>query len=173
MRGGLWVLALVATQSVADPSPVSRAFQVQAVVAKGCVFGASASNPLTVLGTIDFGTVTNFFVSQEVASTAGNGSIVLTCTPGISVRIGLGNGLNGASSGQRAMRRVDGTELIAYQLYQDASRATVWGTGAQARTIANFPPTTQTYTVFARLLAGNRWPRAGEYVDRVVVELAY
>lgn len=173
MRGLIWLLLCIATQSVADPSPVTTAFQVQAVVTKGCVFGTSADSPITVLGTIDFGTVANFSSGQDTVSSPGNGSIILTCTPGISVNVGLGNGLNGASANQRFLKRVSGTELVAYQLYQDASRTTVWGTGTQARTIANFPSSTQTYTVFARLLSRSGWPKAGEYVDRVVVELAY
>lgn len=173
MRTWLWLLAFIATQSVADPSPVTRAFQVQAVVARGCVFGTSAASPTADLGTIDFGTVTNFATGQDAVSTPGNGSIILTCTPGISVTIGIDNGLHGTSANQRFLERVGGTQLIPYQLYQDASRSTVWGRGTQARVIPSFPSTTQTYTVYARLLGGSGWPMAGEYVDRVVVELAY
>jgi spore coat protein U-like protein len=173
MRYVWWILACLGTQCLADPSPVSRAFQVSAVVSKGCVFGISTTDQLSDLGTLDFGTVSNFFAGQDAVSAAGNGSIVLTCTPGISVAIGLGNGLHGATANERYMQRVGGTELIAYQLYQDASRTTVWGTGAQARVLSSFPVTTQTYTVYARLVGGNRWPRAGEYLDRVVVELQY
>lgn len=174
MRAGLLLAATcLGTQCLADPSPVSRAFQVSAVVAKGCVFGLSTASPLSDLGTIDFGTVANFFAGQDAVSATGSGSIILTCTPGISVAIGLGSGLNGTSANDRYMRRVGGTELIAYQLFQDVSRTTVWGTGAQARTISSFPASTQTYPVYARLPGGNRWPAAGEYLDRIVVELQY
>lgn len=173
MRGWVWMMAFIATQSMADPSPVTRAFQVQAVVTRGCVFGTSVASPVSVLGTIDFGVVANFSAGQDAVSSPNNGSIILTCTPGITVNIGLGNGLHGTSANQRFLQRVSGTERVAYQLYQDASRSTVWGTGTQARTIANFPATSQTYTVFARLLSRSGWPPAGEYVDRVVVELVY
>ena len=40
----------------ADPSPISRAFQVQAVVANGCAFGTAISNNAYDLGTLSFGT---------------------------------------------------------------------------------------------------------------------
>jgi spore coat protein U-like protein len=173
MRGWIWILGCITTSSLADPSPVSASFQVQAVVAKGCVFGTSAASVTSDLGTIDFGTITTFTTAKDGVSSTGNGSIVLTCTPGMSVTIGLGNGLNSVSVNQRSLKRVGGTELLAYQLYQDISRTTVWGTGAQAREISNFPTSTQTYTVFARLLSRTGWPRAGEYVDRVMVELTY
>lgn len=173
MRHWLCLLAFVTAQSLADPSPVSRAFQVQAVVANGCVFGTSVSSPVSDLGTIDFGTVTNLSAGQSAASTAGNGSIILTCTPGISVSVGLGSGLNGVGTTERYLKQVGGTELLAYQLYRDAGQILVWGTGSQALTISSFPPSTQTYTVYARLLGRSGLPSAGEYVDTVVVELIY
>lgn len=158
---------------MADPSPVSAAFQVQATVAQGCVFGTSAASAVSDFGIIDFGSIAAFSTGQDAVSSPGNGSIVLTCTPGMSVTIGLGSGLNSVVANQRLLKRVGGTEVLPYELYQDVARTTVWGTGAQGRAISNFPLTTQTYTVFARLLSRNGWPRAGEYVDRVVVELTY
>lgn len=158
---------------MADVSPVTKAFEVKAVVAKGCVFGSSPTSAVSNLGTIDFGTVASFSTHQDTLSSVGNGSIVLTCTPGISVTISLGSGLNSADVNQRFLKRTGGTEVLAYQLYQDVSYTTVWGTGQQARVISNFPLSTQTYTVYARLLSRSAWPRAGEYADSVVVELAY
>lgn len=173
MRRFPWLLIFLTMQCVADPSPASRAFQVQAVVANGCVFGTNASSAVSDLGMIDFGTATNVSSGIDAASTAGNGSIVLTCTPGMNVSVALGNGLNGASTSERYLKRVNGTELLAYQLYQNAQRTTVWGMGAQAMAISDFPLSTQTYTVFARMLARDGLPAAGEYRDTVVVELNY
>ncbi|WP_410961873.1 spore coat U domain-containing protein, partial [Salmonella sp. SAL4457] len=80
---------------------------------------------------------------------SGAGSIVLTCTPGMTVSVALDYGVNGGSSSQRYLKRVSGNETLAYQLYQDAAYSQVWGNGALARTIANFPASTQTYTVYA------------------------
>ncbi|CAM3908772.1 Spore coat protein U [Bordetella tumbae] len=173
MRMLPWLLVFVTAQSAADLSPVSRAFQVQAVVINGCVFGTSASSAVSDLGTIDFGTATDLSSGRDAVSTAGNGSVTLTCTPGMSVSVALGSGLHGASTSARYLKRVNGAELLAYQLYQDTQRTTVWGTGAQALTINNFPPSTQTYTVYARMLNRSGFPVAGEYRDTVVVELSY
>ena len=173
MRAMTCLLAFFSTSVMADVSPISTAFQVQAVVEKGCVFGSNPTSPISNLGTIDFGTVASFATNQDTLSTVGNGSIVLTCTPGISVTISLGSGLNSSDINQRFLKRTGGTEVLAYQLYQDVSHTTVWGTGSQGRFISDFPLSTQTYTVYARLLSRSAWPRAGEYVDSVVVELAY
>lgn len=173
MRTWLWLLAFFAAQSVADPSPVSRSFQVQAVVANGCVFGTTMTSSASDLGTIDFGTVTDLASGRLAASSVGNGSIVLTCTPGMTVRIALGNGLNGSSTSDRLLKRVGGTETLAYQLFQDAGYSIVWGAGTEAVTIGAASTVSQTYTVFARLLPRSDVPTAGEYRDTVVVELSY
>lgn len=168
-----WLLSLACLPSAADPAPVSRGFPVQAVVTNGCVFGTNASGAVSDMGTIDFGTATDISLGIDATSTAGDGSIVLTCTPGMSVRVALGSGLNGTDPNERYLKRLSGTERLAYQLYQNAQRTTVWGTGAQAMTISDFPPTTQTYTVFARIAQRSGLPAAGEYRDTVVVELSY
>ncbi|MBE0998560.1 spore coat protein U, partial [Escherichia coli] len=48
----LLLLPLPSLVAHADPSPISRAFQVQAVVANGCAFGTAISNNAYDLGTL-------------------------------------------------------------------------------------------------------------------------
>lgn len=55
----------------ADPSPISRAFQVQAVVANGCAFGTAISDNAYDLGTLSFGTLGNLASPVNVASSSG------------------------------------------------------------------------------------------------------
>ena len=55
---------------------------------------------------------------------------------------------------------------LAYQLYQDANRANVWGNSTQALSVASFPGTTQTYTVYGRLFATNGFPAVGSIPTR-------
>ncbi|HFH3654322.1 TPA: spore coat U domain-containing protein [Pseudomonas aeruginosa] len=168
----LLLLPLPSLVAHADPSPISRAFQVQAVVANGCAFGTAISDNAYDLGTLSFGTLGNLASPVNVASSSGAGSIVLTCTPGMTVSVALDYGVNGGSS-QRYLKRVSGNETLAYQLYQDAAYSQVWGNGALARTIANFPASTQTYTVYARLFAVGNLPSAGNYRDTVTVTLSF
>ena len=169
----LLLLPLPSLVAHADPSPISRAFQVQAVVANGCAFGTAISDNAYDLGTLSFGTLGNLASPVNVASSSGAGSIVLTCTPGMTVSDALDYGVNGGSSSQRYLKRVSGNETLAYQLYQDAAYSQVWGNGALARTIANFPASTQTYTVYARLFAVGNLPSAGNYRDTVTVTLSF
>nr|WP_279432901.1 spore coat protein U domain-containing protein [Pseudomonas aeruginosa] len=139
----------------------------------GCAFGTAISNNAYDLGTLSFGTLGNLASPVNVASSSGAGSIVLTCTPGMTVSVALDYGVNGGSSNQRYLKRVSGNETLAYQLYQDAAYSQVWGNGALARTIANFPASTQTYTVYARLFAVGSLPSAGNYRDTVTVTLSF
>ena len=169
----LLLLPLPSLVAHADPSPISRAFQVQAVVANGCTFGTAISNNAYDLGTLSFGTLGNLASPVNVASSSGAGSIVLTCTPGMTVSVALDYGVNGGSSSQRYLKQVSGNETLAYQLYQDAAYSQVWGNGALARTIASFPASTQTYTVYARLFAVGSLPSAGNYRDTVTVTLSF
>lgn len=173
MRNWLCFLLLALSPGVtagADQSLISRVFQVQAVVAKGCAFGTTSST--YDLGTLSFGTLGNLADPVNVASSAGAGSIILTCTPGLTVSIALDYGINGGGS-QRYLRLVNGRETLAYQLYQDITYSQVWGNGALARTIASFPDTTQIYTVYARLFAVATLPSAGVYRDTVTVTLSF
>ncbi|WP_049074117.1 Csu type fimbrial protein, partial [Klebsiella michiganensis] len=114
----------------------------------------------------------SLYSNVDVASTAGAGSIIVTCTPGTAISIALDYGVNGGSATQRYMSNGNSSTL-AYQLYQDANRANVWGSSTLALSVASFPSTTQTYTVYGRLFATNGFPAVGSYTDTVTVTLTY
>ncbi|WEF10825.1 spore coat U domain-containing protein [Pectobacterium actinidiae] len=152
---------------------VSSTFDVTATIQKGCVFGTSTLNSQPNMGTLNFGTRSATATNVDIASTSGGGSIVATCTPGTSAIIELSYGANGGSSAQRYLKNSAGTRLLAYQLYRDAARTQVWGTGSLALSIVSFPATTQTYTVYARYFGGTPLPPAGVYTDNVTVSLTY
>ncbi|ACT13847.1 spore coat U domain-containing protein [Pectobacterium aroidearum] len=158
---------------VAMALTVSSTFDVTATIQRGCVFGTSTANSQPNMGTLDFGTRSATATNVDVASTSGGGSIVATCTPGTSAIIELSYGANGGSSAQRYLKNAAGTRLLAYQLYRDAARTQVWGTGSLAFSIVSFPSTTQTYTVYARYFGGTPLPPAGVYTDNVTVSLTY
>ncbi|WP_045049146.1 Csu type fimbrial protein [Rouxiella chamberiensis] len=148
-------------------------FTVSAVITKGCAFGSSPVSPITSLGTLNFGSFASLPSNVDIASSSGAGSVVVTCTPGTAVSIAMDYGTHGGSSTQRYMANTAGTETLRYQLYQDSARSQVWGNGALAMSIASFPATTQTYTVYGRLFAASTLPSAGTYTDTVTVTLTY
>ncbi|ACX87247.1 spore coat protein U domain-containing protein [Pectobacterium parmentieri] len=152
---------------------VSSTFDVDATIQKGCIFGTSTANSQPNMGPLNFGTRSSTATNVDVASTDGGGSIIATCTPGTNAIIELDYGTNGGSSTQRYLINAAGTRLLAYQLYRDAARTQVWGTGGLALSIVSFPTTTQTYTVYARYFGGTPLPPAGVYTDNVTVSLTY
>ncbi|WP_395858630.1 spore coat U domain-containing protein [Affinibrenneria salicis] len=152
---------------------VTDTFSVSASIEGGCAFGTTTTSGQTDLGTIDFGTLTSLNSPLDVASSAGNGSILVTCTPGLSISIALDYGQNGGDGSARYLINADGTDKLAYQLYRDAAYSQVWGTGSLTRDVADFPAASQSYTVYARLFAVSSLPPAGQYTDRVTVSLTY
>lgn len=159
--------------STARGATATTSFTVTATLTNGCAFGSSLSSPTTNLGTLNFGSFPSVPSNVDVVSTSGAGSVVVTCTPGTTVAIGMDYGINGGSVTQRYMANSGGTATLAYQLYQNAARTVVWGTGAQAMTINSFPATTQTYPVYGRLFSFTTSPTAGTYTDTVTVTLTY
>ncbi|RLM24896.1 spore coat protein U [Brenneria alni] len=164
-------VALCSFQSAA--LTVSSTFIVSADIQKGCAFGSDVSNSQPDMGAINFGTQSASATNVDVASTAGGGSIVVTCTPGIAISIELDYGLHSTSSSQRYVMNTTGTTSLPYQLYRDSARTQVWGTGDLAMSISSFPTTTQTYTVYARYFGATPLPSAGEYTDNVTISLTY
>lgn len=173
MCKSLLLVALLMPFSYASGGTTSKALTVSAEIEYGCAIGNQLTPTPTVnLGTIDFGSMPRVANQIDVTSTVGTGSIVVTCTPGTNVSIALDSGKNGANN-LRYLSNIASTTKFAYQLYKDAARSAVWGNGAQAVTIANFPSTTQVYTVYARLFANNIYPMTGVYTDTVTVTLTY
>lgn len=171
-----YVLFLLSTlaSSAAWADSISKSFTVSATIVNGCAFGNSLATPISNLGTINFGSMSSIPSNVDVVSASGTGSVVVTCTPGATVTISMDYGVNGGNATQRLMANTtSATQTLGYQLYQNAARTQVWGTGALAQTISSFPLTTQIYPVYARLFAVTPLPTAGTYTDTVTVTLTY
>ena len=107
------------------------------------------------------------------APTDANTTLVVLCTTGTSFQVGLNaGGGSGASIATRKM--TSGSDTLAYTLYQDSSRSTLWGntpgTDTPSATTAAVPPTT--LTVYGRVPSGQNVP-LGLYNDNVTVTLTY
>jgi spore coat protein U-like protein len=150
---------------------VTDTIDVTATIQNGCSIGSSGGTTAS-FGTIDFGTMSNLTSQISVISAVGSGSIIATCTPGTAITIALNTGTHNTGN-QRYLSNTGGTVKLAYELYSNPGYSTIWGSGAQAVSVASFPSTTQTYTIYARLFASGTQPPAGTYTDTITVTLTY
>ncbi|GLK91751.1 Csu type fimbrial protein [Pseudomonas turukhanskensis] len=172
------LLCLLNARSWADTGvndvPINKAFVVKAAIVNGCILGSGAAD-VTSYGNISFGQVSLLPSNVDVTSSTGADSILLQCTPGTSLTIGLSAGLN-ATNISAGRFLIKGSETLRYQLYQDAG-TTIWGNGSNGGTVKSltFPAGTATvaYPVFARLFAVTPMPSAGIYNDTVTVTITY
>lgn len=169
----LILLPLIICAAVRAATPITKTFTVTATLTNGCAFGSSLSSPTSNLGTINFGTMTTIASNVDTVSSAGAGSVVVTCTPGATVTIAMDYGIHGGNATRRFMQNTANSDTLGYQLFRDANRTQVWGNGALVMSIPSFPSTTQTYPIYARLYAVTTLPSAGNYTDTVTVTLTY
>jgi len=170
---GLMLVIILFYTSVSYADTASTSFTVSATINKGCAFGSSLANPVTDLGTINFGSMPTIPSNLDVTSTSNAGSVAITCTAGITVSIAMDYGIHGGNATQRYMANSANTGTLAYQLYQDAAHSQVWGSGSLAKTVSNFPSTTQIYPVYARLFSTATLPVAANYTDTITVTITY
>ncbi len=99
-----------------------------------------------------------------------DGLLNVNCTNGTPYVIALNEGLNGTDIASRAMS--DGTNLVPYQLYQDAARTVVWGETAGTDTVAGTGTgAVQQIPVYGLVPSAN-FP-AASYADTVTATIIY
>jgi spore coat protein U-like protein len=115
------------------------------------------------------------FGSYNVYDTAhkdSTGTITLRCNGGASnVKVEIGRG-GSPWIANRFMNQ--GLELLFYNLYQNASRTTIWGDDSASDYHVGNPPNNKdvTLTVYGRITAGQD-VSAGSYSDSVTVTVQY
>jgi len=105
----------------------------------------------------------------------GTGTVTTTCTTGASNTVTLGQGANiaGGSTDAVPLRQMaDGTNRLAYSLYQDAGRTTVWGNTTPTGVTGTGTGSAVQLTVFGQIPAGQSKP-AGTYADTVVATVTF
>jgi spore coat protein U-like protein len=134
---------------------------VTATVAKNC----SITTTAVAFGSYDP------IVANAATPLDGTGTVVVTCTKGAGTRIDLGLGSNASGT---TRRMTGGTDFLTYELYQNTTRTTVWGSGAAAgQTIAVAPSkAARTFTVYGRIPAGQD-VAAASYNDTVVATINF
>lgn len=106
----------------------------------------------------------------------GTGTVTVTCTNGSAATIALGQGSNaaGGSTDAAPLRQMKdaGTDLLAYSLYQDTGRTTIWGNTVATSASDTGNGTAQAITVYGSVAAGQNVP-AGSYSDTVVATVTF
>jgi spore coat protein U-like protein len=134
---------------------------MSATVAKNC----SITTTAVAFGSYDP------VVANATTPLDGSGTVVVTCTKGAGTRIDLGLGANASGS---VRRMSGGTDFLTYELYQNTTRTTIWGSGAAAgQTIGAAPSKAgRTFTVYGRVAAGQD-VAAASYNDAVVATINF
>lgn len=153
--------AALMAPSMATAATTSSTLNVDATVTANCTVSTSA---------LAFGSVNPISGSNFDAT----GGITVTCTNGTAwaASAGVGSG-SGASFASRRM--ADGSNLLNYNLYTDASRSSVWGdgTGSTATIGGTGTGSAQNATVYGRVASGQTSVPPGSYSDTVSVTVTY
>lgn len=159
VRAGVLLAALAPAPAFA--ATASSTLNVDATVTANCTVSTSA---------LSFGNVDPLGGSDVDAS----GGITVTCTNGTdwSAAAGIGSG-SGASYAARRMSA--GADLLAYNIYTDAGRTSVWGDGTGATDTIDSTGTgaVQNVTVYGRVPSGQTSVPPGGYSDTVAVTVTY
>jgi spore coat protein U-like protein len=152
------LLILILGSAPSQMATTSTTLTVTATVSANCSVAA---------GTLAFGA----YNPISSANVDQSGTFQLTCTKGTTATIGLD--LGGHASG--ATRRMsNGTDLLAYEIYQDSGRTTVWGSsGGALLSVAAAPSNAaQTITAYGRI-SGSQDVGTGSYSDTVTVTVTF
>jgi len=115
-------------------------------------------------------------VANATTPLDGTGTVTVTCTTGSATTITLGQGTNPATGSTDAapLRQMkdSGTDVLAYALYQDNGRTTVWGNTAGTGVADTGNGAAQNVTVYGAVAAGQNVP-AASYSDTVVATVTF
>jgi spore coat protein U-like protein len=111
------------------------------------------------------------------------GSFTLTCTRNggaatIPVTMGIGPSASSGSISPRGLRWSAGADLLAYNIYRDVARVSVWGqtigvdTVTQNVTVPNKGTATLTFTMFGRIEPLQN-VHVGTYNDSLVISITF
>ncbi|PZV23475.1 MAG: protein U [Snowella sp.] len=144
----------------------------------------TATDNITVGANVPASCVINSQSIDFGAYNAGTGnptsaSLGVNCTTGASAVITLSQGSN-ADTGStdaaplRRMKLTTGNNYLSYNLYHDNSHSIVWGNTTDSGKPYTGAGTTQTFTVYAKMMQGvTSGAAAGSYSDTVVATITY
>lgn len=160
----LALLSVALLPVLAQAATSGNSFQVTATVTSAC----------TVSGTtLNFGSAIDPLATATPLDATSTLTVQCTNTTPYTVALNAGVNAGGTSNfGARTMK--SGSHTLAYQLYLDAGRSSVWGDGTASSSTSPGTGTgsAQTLTIYGRLPSlANVVP--GSYTDTVTVTVSY
>ncbi|CAN5735129.1 hypothetical protein BH09PSE5_BH09PSE5_00130 [soil metagenome] len=143
-----------------------RCLTIKTAIAIACICAPlAASAQCTVTSTpILFGTYDPF----AAAANHGTGTITVACEAPTPYQIAIGTGV--AGSFDRRLLSITGA--LAYSLYSDAGRSSVWGDGSGATSRVSGSGLGAIHDIYGAIPARQN-VRAGSYVDSLVVTIEF
>lgn len=114
-------------------------------------------------------------VTNASSALDGTGTVTTTCTNGSAVTVTLGQGSNadtGSTDAVPLRQMASGANRLAYFLYSDSGRTTVWGNTAGTGKADTGTGAASALTVYGRVTAGQNKP-TGSYSDTVVATVTF
>lgn len=156
LAGGLAGSVLALAPSPAPAPTTTGTLSVSAVVQSSCSLTG---------GTMGFGTYT----SGQTSNLDVDGQLTFANCPTGNLVFELDGGGTGSTS---ARKMTAGSSSLNYQLYRNASRSSVFGTGSSAHTEIRLVAGGGNIPVYGRIPANQTVP-AGNYADTVNVTLTF
>ena len=141
----------------------SQSFQVSATITPGCLVASGGTN----YGSLAFGSYSA--LATSTASVALTSSVVLQCTPGVTLSMTVDGGLY--NSGGRRMQLNSGTAKVAYQLFRDAAFSQSLGI-SQSVSVVYSNANNITLPIYGRVQLPGNTP-GGTYSDTLQVQLTW
>lgn len=171
LRPLLFSLSLVAVSSTAMAADTTT-FNVRIIITKACTITAAAATD------VDFGSA----LSTSATPANAQGAVTAQCSALTPYTIALNAGANPATANDVTTRRMRNTDaavttnnFVAYQLYSNATRTTVWGATAGTNTVAGTGTgLNQVYPIFGQVANPSANNAAtGSYLDTVTATITY
>jgi spore coat protein U-like protein len=165
LRSGLpatMVLAslLAVAPGISQAAQTSTTMGVSIIINTGCAVSASALN---------FGTASTLTSPIDATTTVST-----TCTDSAPYKIGLDAGSGASATVANRLMTGPSAATVAYTLYQDSARTTVWGNTEGTDTVAGTGTgNAQSFTVYGRVFGPQSSPAPGGYADTVNVYVYY
>ena len=155
-------LVLPPAELIAQQGSATANMQVHTQVVRKCAVTA---------GSLRFGTY-DPVQANSTAPLDSQGGIIVKCTKGVTVMIGLDNGTNAQGQGRRMSG--GGNNLLAYELYKDPARTERWGDSGGERVDGGVAPShnARSWLVYGRV-PGGQDVAEGNYQDTVLVTVQF
>ena len=158
-------LALMGASSAFAASSATSNFTVTASVSNNCTISSTA---------IGFGPY-DPIVTNDTTPLDAAGTVVITCTKGAATTIGLNAGNNSANASGTTRAMKSGSDYLSYEIYQEATRTTVWGNSGTGLFTPPVAPNknARTFQTYGRVPAGQDVPAGTTYTDTVTATVNF